>query len=928
MRVYHNIPALYAYNAISVSNSALEKSINRLSTGLRINSAADDAAGLAISEKMRSQIRGLTQATRNAQDGISLIQTAEGALGETHEILQRMRELAVQAANDTNTSDDRAMIQLEIDQLIEEVDRIANTTEFNTKKLLDGSTSALVSSDKLSTKIFMRGGLRTVDQFGQKAAGGGNFRLGIEATAGSTQVMKTDIFKIKHASEYESTEITDSDFDPGRYASVHVNVNCGCSAAGCLGDQCATLEITISFGDGCVYTVSQTNLCTFGGDDIATLLAGCTELAARLCICGAVGCVTLTSKTAGEDFTISATVTTGTACFNTSCFAFGCVTVTGTVSCVDTASASTLNGCYGLCTGATTGLCTTSATQNVVCLSICDAMKTGDYGINTIRCTGAATTTGCATMSFYGDMGSNMISAVCFASYANNVSVALKADWVCTTCGTAQMSYKTHVLTQTGCNVDDATWSTVCVVLGDSCSIDLGTAGVVAVQFAAATTVQAGDVTVVNTQAIATQNADSIIELTCSSNGGATYTCFDSFVMDMAQLDDADVSLRFFQVDNLTGEVFDAELNLTTDTFLHGATNAVTFAVEDVIVNDDSVIGNVATLSTKLYDIDKFWDASGNFILEDSPTITLVQGDGSKTTITLSKDDTIQNVVCMLNDALANGLGQGELVGEDYANSFVSFVEDPDSTGLETVAGTFVIRSAVAGDDGKIYFAGDDAVINALSLTTIQKAENNRWTIDVTNAHTGEVIAADVQVSDNLLKGQVHENVDVQFAADSGIAVFWDTSDKTWALCGGTAYATETFVHLADNSLVLHIGANQKQDIMAAIGDMGIEALGIDNVQVMSNALANEAIGTIDSAISMVSKQRATLGAYQNRLDYTVKNLTITATNLTAAESRIRDVDMAAEMMSFTRYNILIQAGTSMLAQANQLPQMALQLLR
>ncbi|TRY21929.1 flagellin, partial [Geobacillus sp. LEMMJ02] len=117
------------------------KNIERLSSGYRINRAGDDAAGLAISEKMRGQIRGLEQATRNAQDGISLIQTAEGALNETHSILQRMRELAVQAANDTNTATDRANLQAEVDQLVTEIDCIAQNTEFNTTKLLDGNAT-------------------------------------------------------------------------------------------------------------------------------------------------------------------------------------------------------------------------------------------------------------------------------------------------------------------------------------------------------------------------------------------------------------------------------------------------------------------------------------------------------------------------------------------------------------------------------------------------------------------------------------------------------------------------------------------------------------------------------------------------------------------------------------------------------------------
>ena len=196
MIINHNIPALNAYFALQSNSNQVSNSLQKLSSGLRINKAADDAAGLAISEKMRSQIRGLDQASRNAQDGISMIQTAEGALNETHSILQRMRELSVQAANDTYTSSDRSNIQTEIDQLTSEVNRISGTTQFNGKSLLDGSTSAVVSSDKLTTKIFMRDGLRVLDQFGQKAAGGGNYKLEITANAGVNQVQKTDIFKV------------------------------------------------------------------------------------------------------------------------------------------------------------------------------------------------------------------------------------------------------------------------------------------------------------------------------------------------------------------------------------------------------------------------------------------------------------------------------------------------------------------------------------------------------------------------------------------------------------------------------------------------------------------------------------------------------------------------------------------------------------
>ncbi|MHC1759570.1 MAG: flagellin [Negativicutes bacterium] len=141
MIINHNMASVNTYGRLSANNAATSKSLEKLSSGLRINRAGDDAAGLAMSEKMRAQIRGLDQASSNSQDAISLIQTAEGALTETHSILQRMRELAVQSSTDTNTADDRSKIQSEIDELAKEITRISNTTEFNTKNLLAGGLS-------------------------------------------------------------------------------------------------------------------------------------------------------------------------------------------------------------------------------------------------------------------------------------------------------------------------------------------------------------------------------------------------------------------------------------------------------------------------------------------------------------------------------------------------------------------------------------------------------------------------------------------------------------------------------------------------------------------------------------------------------------------------------------------------------------------
>ncbi|MDD3840308.1 MAG: flagellin, partial [Clostridia bacterium] len=193
MRINHNIAALNTYSRLTAANNAQSKSLEKLSSGLRINRAGDDAAGLAISEKMRGQIRGLDQAARNSQDAISLIQTAEGALTETHAILQRMRELADQAANDTNQPEDRIAIKEEVAQLETEITRIAEQTEFNGKKLLNGSFG--IQIDAASTNATGSNGIVGVDVSGAKTSEtytltGEAGKLTLEDSKGNAQVLE------------------------------------------------------------------------------------------------------------------------------------------------------------------------------------------------------------------------------------------------------------------------------------------------------------------------------------------------------------------------------------------------------------------------------------------------------------------------------------------------------------------------------------------------------------------------------------------------------------------------------------------------------------------------------------------------------------------------------------------------------------------
>ncbi|NOV00471.1 flagellin N-terminal helical domain-containing protein [Paenibacillus planticolens] len=195
MRINHNIAAANTHRQLTGNTAAASKSLEKLSSGLRINRAGDDAAGLAISEKMRAQIRGLDMAAKNAQDGISLIQTAEGALNETHSILQRMRELADQSANGTNTADDRAALQEEVKQLKDEIDRIGNTTEFNTQKLLNGN---LKSAGGANVAVDTTTGAQIAKLTAGKATGSGTMASGKPADANFIEeTIKIDGSEIK-----------------------------------------------------------------------------------------------------------------------------------------------------------------------------------------------------------------------------------------------------------------------------------------------------------------------------------------------------------------------------------------------------------------------------------------------------------------------------------------------------------------------------------------------------------------------------------------------------------------------------------------------------------------------------------------------------------------------------------------------------------
>ena len=258
MRINNNLMAMNTHRQLGINNGQGAKSIEKLSSGYRINRAGDDAAGLAISEKMRGQIRGLDQASRNSQDTISLIQTAEGALNESHAILQRMRELSVQSANDTNTDSDRKALQNEVKQLVGELDRIGNTTEFNTKKLLEGSAKGVTEAVEGAVKANNNSPLTLAMSSAEAAAGTG------AKVSGAYMIIRTNVAS--------ATTFTAADYQiigPNGSASTSITLT---SSTITLTDTILTAATVIDAGASALYADMKV------GDSI-TLVFGKAEAA-------------------------------------------------------------------------------------------------------------------------------------------------------------------------------------------------------------------------------------------------------------------------------------------------------------------------------------------------------------------------------------------------------------------------------------------------------------------------------------------------------------------------------------------------------------------------------------------------------------------------------------------------------------------------
>ena len=789
MIMNHDITALMGQRIMQRNSLAMKRSLEKLSSGLRTKIAdVDNTAGLAISETMRARLFGTEKAIYNTQDGISMIQTASGALDRTQNMLRRMRELTVQAANDVLTQQDRSYIQTEINEIRDEITMVGTSTQFNRKHILSGDQAVLWSSTDSRVRAIVKGGLRSIDDYGQKYAVDGNYRISVQTDAGKAQVQKTDIFHIKHDDVLTDENINDA-----------------------LGVRDVYVSGDVPAGS---YTVKLTE-----GDAQSPVVTGAFGLDGRV----------------SDVFSINAS---GSLDVNAS--------VLFEVRDVRTEYATDEDG-EEFFTG---GSVTLKATANILTQEGAARSVTMDNII----------------LEFDGSEGSTKTLSGLFGG------------------------------------------DEVSITLDDIFSVNEGAR--FAVNFSAQ------------------DAADNAIGLDITGRYDSTapdqLTGKTSlhYVLDGNRTGNAALNFRNFYVNSTTGAVTSGTITLETDgRFKPAASGGVLNTDEETILADftASYVGKVADGNTKLRDIDKFWDVDGIFILDQPKELTLTQGDGTQAKVVLYADDTLNDAARKLNDAIATGLGQSKYV--DDATKFATYV-DGETLGFESVGGTIVLRSVLTGTNGEITLSGNEDLLKALSLNTIQAAKETEYTVTVRDAHDDSLMARNVHITGNRLVGVIHQNIDVELDPMMGLKAAWNESKKNFDLIETAKDGwDEVILHLADNTTIFQTGTSEGEDVMIGIGDMRAHALGLDGVNVMSHDSAARSISLIDDAIDSVSMQQARLGSAQNRLEHHLNNLASETESLTEANSRIRDVDYMSEVLEFAKNRILMDSNTAMLAQTNQIQQ-------
>ncbi len=926
MRIQHNIMAMGAYRNYTNNVNAMRKNLEKLSSGYKINRAGDDAAGLAISEKMRAQITGLETAQKNAKDGISLVQTAEGALTEVHDMLNRMVTLATQSANGTYDNDvDRVQLQKELDQLRTEINRIADSANFNGIKLFDGSLSSedLTVDGTKTSQVDYAAGINAVTGEG---GGGtkGEFSFTVDTLFGAD-----DKIEIALSAGGPVTLTFGTNFKGDTVEDQAKSIADALSGNTTLAPD---FDVTV---DGNKVTITSKYEGTTKADGTT---AAPTIKSIKATDKATTKDTTNWKATAGDDATA-----TGKASFKKLFDG-----ATGTTGSLDVGAGDTLTFEF-----------TVGAKKYTAKLDVTDAMINNDLAKTTeniaealknVRFEDSADTTGSdesllkvgdlfdittnATTS--GDIefegkGAAKAIAIAGAKVQNSRggNAVTSAAGTAGVAGTNAAKYEVALDTTNGAsNFSVGDKLNFTGVLSDGRTFDITLEA--GKDFAIATGATAYQDTLTNIKnALTTGKDQSGNDISVTVKGGGkevqanSKDIFDATKGDFTVTSDA---TKLTLTSNTKGLDGDPGVASVTNVGLDAAAAASitdelnpaekqTQATSTITFSDGMKYGSTITVGGNTYELVKSKDD-----LSSQKNIAVEVSDLSDV------NDVAKKMAKAINDNPEKDAKGAVLYTAAAKDNVVTITTAGKGSAIEspTVAAAKDLSTELS-------FTLNPDKVQAGSYVTIN-GQDYQFVADRADAEAGKTaVVVDFKKPTAQTLGQAL--VDVA-SGKNNANVSMDENGKITVrsineVDGELPVPTASF-HNGTGGLTLQIGdtADDYNKMKVSIYKMKTWDMGIGDISILDQDSAGAAIDKIRSAINYVSDVRGTLGATQNRLDHTINNLSVMQENIQDAESTIRDTDVAAEMMAYTKNNILIQSAQAMLAQANQVPQGVLQLLQ
>ena len=875
-----NMASLNAQRNLTQSQSALSTSLQRLSSGLRINSAKDDAAGLAIADRMTSQVRGLNQAVRNANDGVSLAQTAEGALQETGNILQRMRELSIQSANATNSASDRKSLQSEANQLMAELNRISETTNFNGLNLLDGTFTTQnfqVGANANQTIAVSVAGASAETLGAEQVTSQISSAQGINTAAlngtklGATAAVTTTAALARTANDFSTATTARITNPAGTTVDVSIAATSTAAETAALltaatgveaaGYNAATLDFTAILNHATLNTVDAGDIVSFdlstdaGSAQAVSYVVGATDAATRTNIETALGTAIAAINTANGNSDLSISGSSGFA--------------TGDALTIASASGVDINVANFALANTTTnfslGFTTHGTDTQAVTLSL--------SGAATAMAFTTSTTTALDNDAMYAAMVANSAELTA-AGYTFTQSVAGAVVTVGRTAGATDTS------------------GNVTATLGGAVT----TSEITAVTLSGASTAVADTSLVVQT---ITANATAITAtgLVAGLNGPA---------VDLVEAGNNSTSVRG-QVTVAAETGYNLQFVTNAAEFESGASNAtnITLAASASVGIAEGNGVSAQTLSVSGLAAQDITVAENSTAKQIAASVNAVSGTTGVNATAISE--------ATFSGLSAAGTVSFNLYGSNTTAVAISAaVTTSDLSALATAVNA---RTGSTGITAEITTAGSMKLVNSAGYDI--KIETFEHSAAVTDPSGATDVAQTVSVT-----GQTGTATTL---SDGGTGVEGSHLDSITV--AGKVTLNSTVGPFSATSDTVNASGGMLNTTAAGESVTSAKSK-LSMVDISTSSGAQSAIDVIDAAMAQVNTIRADLGAIQNRFSSTVSNLTTTAENITAARSRIQDADFAAETAQLTRNQILQQAGTAMLAQANQLPNNVLTLLR